>query len=337
MKRPTMKKIIFRAITLVPLLTIVAVVSYFIFFTNLPQLLYSQSVRNLNFDCLEFSSASYVYKMKPGKCRVRNIEYDMIFTSDANGFRNGIRTDAAYDVAVIGDSHAHGFGVADNQTFASLLESLHHFKTVNLAMGSYATMRELEVLNEYGKDAKYVAVQYCPNDFSENDESLRLSKEEFRSRAEENWRSLVKSYHEGKALGFRKPLRDLALMLREHSYSSKSNWKRTVEANRQMEQEAVGFATIVDRYRLLLEGKRLIIFEVAGSGINSPRFKPAFEMELAKLGWLNYRVLNTSSLLDRHDYFFLDDHINQSGHAKLAEAIAKEIREWESQKALIAN
>jgi len=337
MKRPTMKRIIFRAITLIPLPIILAVVSYFLFFTNLPQLLYGQSIRNLNLDCLEFSSASYVYKMKPGKCRVKNIEYDMTFTTDANGFRNDIRINEAHDVAVIGDSHAHGFGVADNQTFSSLLESIHHFKTVNLAMGSYATMRELEVLNEYGKDAKYVAVQYCPNDFAENDESLRLSKEEFRSRAEQNWRSLVRSYHEGKELGLRKPLRDLAFMLRQHSYSSKSNWKRWAEERRKIEQEAVAFARILDRYRPLLEGKRLIIFEVAGSGINSPRFKPAFEVELGKLGWLNYRVLNTSSLLDRHDYFFLDDHINPSGHAKLAEAIAREIRSWEGQKALINN
>jgi lysophospholipase L1-like esterase len=337
MKRPVLKKILFRAITLIPLLSILVVVSYFLFFTNLPQLLYSQSVRNLNFDCLEFSSASYVYKMKPGKCRVTNIEYDMIFTTDANGFRNGIRPSGPYDVAVIGDSHAHGFGVADNQTFSYLLESIHHFKTVNLAIGSYATMRELEVLNEYGRDAKYVVVQYCPNDFGENDESLRLNKEEFRSRAEERWRTIMRTYHEGKAMGYRKPLHDLAVMIRNHSYASKSTWKRTAEENREMEQEAVAFAQIVARYRLLLEGKRMIIFEVAGSGLNSPRFKPAFEVELNRLGWLNYELLNTSSILDRHDYFFLDDHINQSGHKKLAEAIAKEIEEWEGRKTLIVN
>ena len=143
MKRPTLKRIIFRAITLIPLFSILCVVLYFVFLTNLPQTLYSTSIRNIYFDCMDFSSGLYVYKLKPGQCRVKNLEYDMVVSSDANGFRNGIRTTSDYDVAVIGDSFAHGVGVADDQTFSSVLESNYDYKTLNLAIGSYATMREL--------------------------------------------------------------------------------------------------------------------------------------------------------------------------------------------------
>jgi hypothetical protein len=330
------KKIIFRGITLLPLLVILATVSYFVFFTNLPQILYSQSVRNLPFDCLEFSSAGYVYKMKPGPCRLRNIEYDVVFTSDANGFRNGIRAPGPYDVAVLGDSHAFGYGVADNQTFADLLNSTYHYQTINLAIGSYATARELDAFSEYGKDAKYVVIQYCPNDYNENEASLRLSKEEFRNQAEANWRLFINSYQQGKALGYRRPLHDLGFLLRHHGYASKSSWRRDTEQARQMDEEAAKFAQVIARYRPLLEGKRLIIFEVAASGMNSPRFESAFAAELGKLDWLSYKLLNSATLLNLDDYFWLDDHINADGHKKLAAAISVQIGDWERQSPVIA-
>ena len=50
MKRPVLKKVIFRAITLMPLFTIFAVVLWFLFFTSLPQVLYAQSIRNIYFE-----------------------------------------------------------------------------------------------------------------------------------------------------------------------------------------------------------------------------------------------------------------------------------------------
>jgi hypothetical protein len=337
MAKLLLKKTLFYAIVLTPLFTIVGVILYFLFLTNLPQMLYSQSIRNIYFDCLEFSSAPYIYKMKPGKCTVTNIEYDIVYSSDANGFRNTLRQSNSYDVAVIGDSFAHGVGVADDQTFSYLLESSYHYKTVNLAIGSYATMRELEVLGEYGKDAKYVVVQYCDNDPEENEASISLGKEEFRSRAEQQWRERGTIYHRGKSMGYRKPIQDLATMIRSHSYTSKSSWRESAKLGRLMDREAYAFAQVVARYRQLLEGKRLIVFEAGMWGENSPKFKATFGLELNKLGWLSYRLINTADVLDYGDYFFLDDHIKPVGHKKLAAAIAKELTDWEGMAPLIGN
>ena len=337
MKKPSLKRIIFRAITLIPLFSIIAGVLYFIFFTNLPQMWYSQSIRNIYFDCMEFSSSLYVYKLKPGQCRVKNLEYDFVVSSDANGFRNGIRTSNYYDIAVIGDSFAHGVGVADDQTFSSILESTYHYQTIDLAIGSYATMRELEVLGEYGKDAKYVVVQYCDNDYGENLASLRLSKEDFRSQVETAWRGLIATYHEGKAQGYRKPIQDLGVMLRDHSYMSKSAWRSSAKLGRPMEQEAAAFAQVLARYRPLLEGKRVIIFEAAMWGENSPKFAATFGSELSKIDWLKYKLLNTADILGYEDYFFLDDHITTRGHRKLADVLAREITQWESTDPIIKN
>lgn len=77
---------------------------------------------------------------------------------------------------------------------------------------------------------------------------------------------------------------------------------------RPMEQEASAFARIIARYQHLLEGKRLIIFEVASYGANSPRFEKTFGAELNKIGWLSYRIINTPQVLNYDDYFFLDGH-----------------------------
>ena len=81
----------------------------------------------------------------------------------------------------------------------------------------------------------------------------------------------------------------------------------------------------------------MIVFEAAMWGENSPRFKETFGAELKKLYWLNYRLLNTAQLVDYGDYFFLDEHITAAGHRKFAEALAREMTQWESIDPIIKN
>lgn len=315
-------------IMLMPLGGIAAVSVYLFFFTNLPPLLYLYSIRNIYFDCMEFVQDDYVYKMKPGECKLSNIEFDTTMTHDADGFRN-LRQALTYDVVAIGDSHTHGWGVGDDQTFSSILASEFGYASRNLGIGSYATMRELEVLSQYGSNAKYVVIQYCNNDFGENLASLRLSKQEFRSEVESEWKARIRDYEQGKSLGYKKPIHDLAGRLASGSFESLSTWRRSAAA-RNMEHEAAAFAQIIARYRQLLTGKKLIIFESADSGLNTPRFVETFASELNKIDWLRHRLLDTASILTFDDYYFLDGHPNQAGHRKLAARIANEIASWEN-------
>ena len=316
-----------------PLLFIVLGSLYLVIFTNLPQSLYMDSVRNIYFDCMQFVDRPYVYKMKPGPCRLSNIEYNITLTHDSRGFRNESAA-SENDIAVLGDSHAHGFGVADDQIFSYLLGTAQTSKIINLAVGSYATQRELETMREYAQNAKYVILQYCDNDASENDAALRLSEQEFRSQIETGWKSFIASYHEGKALGLKKPIADLANKIINRAFISKSAWRDGFN-ERDMAREASLFPQIIDRYRDLLGGKRLIVFESAGWGFNSPKFEAAFTSELSRRDWLTYKVLDSSKLLDSGNYYFLDDHLNPSGHRKLAVALAREIAAWEKKSALI--
>jgi len=327
------KRAVFRAITLLPLLTLLSVVLYLLFLTNMPQLLYAQSIRNVYFDCMQFVDDEYLYKMKPGRCDQKNIEHHVIYTHDRNGFRN-INAAPDYDLAVIGDSQAHGVGVQDYETFASILEGKYNLPTINLGIGSYATLREMEVLANYGNSAKYVILQYCDNDFGENEAAVRLSRADFKVQAEKEWGKIIQTYYDGKAKGLMKPVRDLAVMLKTHSYMSKSAWHKEIK-DRPMDREAYLIAQILGKYRPILEGKRLIIFEVADYGNNSPNFAATVGAELNKLGWLRFKVIDSSTVLNFDDYFFLDNHINTSGHKKLADRIAAEISKWESAEPFI--
>lgn len=322
-----MKLFVFRALMLAPLALIVGVPAYLFLFTNVPQLLYIQSIRNIPFDCMRIVDAAYVYTMKPGVCRFTNIEFDTVQTHDADGFRN-LHAETQPDVAVIGDSHAYGWGVGDTQTFSYLLATMYGYRTRNLAIPSYATARELDVLAAHGAAAKYVILQYCDNDAAENEASRVLSSIGMHAMIATEWKHLVASYHEGKAAGFRKPLTDLAMMLKDGAYAARVPWRRDAPA-RNVEAEASVFARLIARYRPALEGRRLIVFESVNFGFNTPQFAAAFGRALRELGWLDARVIDSSAFLNTGDYYFLDDHLRPSGHAKLASAIAAEIANWE--------
>jgi hypothetical protein len=55
---------------------------------------------------------------------------------DANGFRN-YSSDDIYDVVVLGDSHAYGYGVVANETFPALLSELSGLNIYNYGMGGF--------------------------------------------------------------------------------------------------------------------------------------------------------------------------------------------------------
>jgi hypothetical protein len=323
-----MKLFVFRALMLAPLAVVVVAPLYLLFFTNVPQLLYIQSIRNIPFDCMRLVDADYVYVMKPGPCRLDNIEFKTAQTHDPDGFRN-VQPEAKPDVAVIGDSHAYGWGVGDEQTFPYLLSNRYGYKTRNLAIPSYATARELDVLKVHGDGARYVVLQYCDNDAAENEASLVLSSIGMHAMIATEWTHLVASYHDGKAQGLRKPLTDLAVMVKDGNFATRVPWRRSVPG-RNMDAEASAFARLIARYRPQLEERRLIVFESVNFGLNTPQFAVAFGRALRELSWLNFRILDSSALLERGDYYFLDDHLRPSGHAKLAAALAHKIAGWET-------
>ena len=142
--------------------------------TTFLQGVYIATVRDMYYGCMEFVDTKYAYRMKPGACALKNLEYDVTMTHDSAGFRNRTEITAAR-VAVLGDSHAYGHGVADDQTFTALLGRQLGEPVRNLALPASATRRELEAYVAQAPTAELLVLQYCDNDFDENGPSLTLA------------------------------------------------------------------------------------------------------------------------------------------------------------------
>ena len=313
-------KIIFNFILFLPLIIISIFFYLLIFQTNIPQEVYIGKIRNIYFDCLMYTETNVVYKAKPGECQLTNIEYSTKLTHDNNGYRNANTRDNS-EIIVIGDSHAHGFGVNDSQTFSFILEKKYFHKTKNLGIGSYATKRELESLKEYTNNEKVVVIQYCDNDINENEKSLELPDDEFNKKVKEIWEGIIKIYLKNKIENkFILAINDATIRLTTPNYESKSKFYST--SDRDINNEAKVFSKIVSKYRAILENKQIIVFESAGWGKNHPNFKETFEKQLKEINpSLNFTILNSNKILSNDNYYFLDDHLNVSGHAKIAEVI----------------
>ena len=301
-----------------PLLALLGFVAYLLWATALPQIVYLDSIRNMYYDCLYVTGDPYVYKAHPGACTLNNLEYRTTLTHDQEGFRNP-DTKAHVDVALIGDSHTHGFGVNDQETFAALLRDQYHYQAKSLAMASYATMRELEALKQYTNGEKVVVIQYCDNDFGENIQSLRFHQQEFLARVTVRWMLAAQLYAQQKQQGWRMALGDFARRVVKGDYPSKRAFVKMRLGRRNIGKEAEAFAAVLGRYRELLSDKTVVVFESSSYGFNHPGFKTAFEHAVHKhLPQQSLVVMDTATGLQRDDYYWLDDHLNARGHAHLA-------------------
>lgn len=141
-------------------------------FDSMQRFLYFNGLRNIwqgQPGCVTFDE-SLIYKPANGRCAFRNVEFDTVLD-----FSDGIRSheptnSARRGIAVLGDSHAMGWGVNNNETFSSLLQTKLQRPVFNLAVSSYGTVRELLALekSKIVGAVDTVIIQYSENDLDEN-------------------------------------------------------------------------------------------------------------------------------------------------------------------------
>ena len=141
----------------------------------------SRDIVQFNNNCSQYDARLY-YKLKPGECDFKNIEFSTKLFINKHGLRDDEESLIKPEIIVLGDSHAMGFGVEQQQTFANLLEKNLATKVLNAGISSYGSAREFLMLQDLDKKAlKYLVIQYCNNDYSENKEfvdnnfSLKIS------------------------------------------------------------------------------------------------------------------------------------------------------------------
>ena len=123
-----------------------------------------------------------IFKPKETTCEFNNLEFKTSLTFDENGrYSNNYRDLTKKSVVVLGDSHAMGWGVNDDETFSYLLESEINRPVYNLSISGFGTVRQLVRLknSKLLEDTDTILIQYCFNDFGENlDFNINISQQE---------------------------------------------------------------------------------------------------------------------------------------------------------------
>ena len=265
--------------------------------------------------CARFDEA-LVYVPREGECRFTNVEFDTLLHFDAAGrISTASRKFAGVPVAVLGDSHAMGWGVTDDATFSARLAEKLKRPVLNLAVASYGTVRELRRLlaAPAAAQADTVVIQYCENDIGEN-----------RARLQRDPRSAKEAYEQIVARpqpAFKDRLSLIGSLYKAAFHSTRYAIYR-LAGHRVRAEEPLNFGghypALIEVLRAVpeLASKRVIIFYSNGHGRAFSDFPKGPDASLPNVTFVDLG-------LEPSDYYRLDDHPTAAGHEKIAARLAE--------------
>ncbi|MGE0118617.1 MAG: SGNH/GDSL hydrolase family protein [Dongiaceae bacterium] len=266
-------------------------------------------------ECAHYDSR-VSYLLKPGACRFDEVLFDTEVSANSFGLRDDEESLIAPDVIVVGDSHAMGHGVADDEAFPAVLERKLGRKVLNAAISSFGTAREMILLRNLDTSAaRVIVIQYCDNDLREN-RALRpdgtlpiLSEGEYRrlvDRASAGYRDWLMP-------GFGVLERVVAKLEKMASGGAETSGAENPHAR--------AFRDAVAQSVDLLRGRTVLVVELNGGGRPLPGFLDAARQDVADLG-LDMTFLDIAAVLRPEDFLPVDGHMRPSGHEKVAAALA---------------
>ncbi len=271
----------------------------------------SRNIWQAQTDCVAFDQ-DLLYKPKDGACRFRNAEFDTVLTFSPEGRSTGPKP-AGTGIAVLGDSHAMGWGVGDEETFAAVLQKESNRPVYNMAVASYGTARELMRLEKSGIMDKVdtVIIQYCENDLEENTQfgpaSSSANREKFAVIAHAADPSFSKK---------------LTYLWKSYRFTFKAPFSRKKKfAATDPIDFSPHYRPLMDRIREhdALRSKQVIVFYSNAHGRGFRSFPAGPDRELPN-------VVFVDPGLERSDYYRIDDHLTAKGHEKLARRLLKALK-----------
>ena len=271
------------------------------------------------------------YILKPGTCRIKNREFEVYYHINTAGVRDDEVSLIAPEVVVIGDSHAMGWGVSQDEIFSSLLENAAGKSVLNASISSYGTVRELKILERINlKQLKYLIIQYCSNDYQEN-KVFMGNNGKLPIMTKEKYGTIVEDHKH-----------DTEYYLGKHSYNIVSILFRkfakllgtprsTSQPKKMVADEVAAFLYAISNSHLNLTNVKIVVFEVNGYARNDSLFINELNATIQKQAYLssarNIQAIDFSTILGKEKYFHLDDHINNLGHQAIADNLGQLINE----------
>ena len=277
---------------------------------------YVRNMWNSQRECVSLDPV-VVYKPAVGPCTFKNAEFDTVLTfADTGRVHPGLEASGP-PIAVIGDSHAMGWGVGDKQTFSYLLEQHTQRPVYNLGVGSYATERSLRRLVQLPdfESVKTIILQYGDNDLAENQNfpidsaywvdvfEQKFSEGDLRER----------SYFE--KLRFAYPLVTTELLQRVGQIPLGLLGFETGEEAAPPVDHSGPLEAVLNAFSSELAGRQIILFYANGHGVQIEDLDVTLDAPEATLTYIDLG-------LDPDQHFFdLDDHLNAAGHRHIAERL----------------
>ena len=311
------------------------------------------------------SSRDLIYEPKPkSTCIQNNIEHKVSIRFERHGNRsNGPSSQkTSFQSALIGDSHAMGWGVSDDETISAHLSKQGH-QTLNLAVSSYGTARELHRLaiwantnpTEYS-NIKNIIIQYCDNDFEENKRFAGGYKAPTNeNQLAPNYQSPVPNpahlqYKQNLIELLRKSPTTAASIAKktwEEAFNNLKSYARMLSLNTPLLGESLINTGIISRQdkvhsdyfwkslsnnKNLIRGKNIIVFTSNAHGLRNREttldlLQGAKDFQESN-PTQSTAVLTLRALEQRKEeaYFAIDDHLNPFGHELIADELIKELR-----------
>jgi len=269
--------------------------------------------------------AELLYTLRPGRFTFDNVEYSTAYAVNSLGVRDDEASLAQPEIVVAGDSYAMGWGVGQDETFPQVIERRTGRRVLNAAVASYGTVREMRLLDRVDLSrATTLVVQYCSNDFGENEEFEMRGNRHVPS-GEQDWLNAIAEQQ--RAARYR-PFRMV--------YDAAVYVKRGVEGRRRGGFEpssappdraaALFLNALVHAPRTDLSRLRIVVTDPDPD----PAFIRALDRAHADRMYPPYiqamRVVDVSSLLTPDVHYVLDDHLTARGHALIADALIAAIR-----------
>jgi hypothetical protein len=250
-----------------------------------------------------------------GTCTFDDIEFKTKLTFTAEGRNTGPRPEGT-GIAVIGDSHAMGWGVNDLDTFSAQLQKLSGRPVYNLAVASYGTAREVIRLERSGLLDKVdtVIIQYCNNDRNENLEFDSASRQALTAKVfGQNVTPVAPQPNKlayiakGYGLTLAAPFRILSERLRRKNFTPHYE----------------PFISALRRHEAALKGKQVIVFYSNAYGQKYRNFPQGPDAHMPNVHFVDLD-------LDTGLYRQLDNHLKPAGHLVVAESLLDKLNTFQA-------
>lgn len=286
--------------------------------------LYTDHVRHIVTADSRFSrfDPELLYTLRTGRFVFSNKEFSTEYEVNQLGVRDDEASTVRPEIIVIGDSMAMGWGVGQNETFPQLIEKKTGLKTLNTGVASYGTVRELLMLNRTDTSRlRYLVIQYCNNDFMENEAFFKAGNRHFGGGLKD-WEGMTSAH-----------MRDRRYYPGRYTFALLG---RLISARAQ--DELPGKRDPLDYFlnalaragNKNLKGVKLIAFEINSNNGNNPEFPAAIARKIKSGNFAGHirgmKTIDMTKVLFERHYFVLDDHLNRQGHEAVADAVIGAIR-----------